>query len=314
MELVLKGLHHVTAITSDAAAAAMFYTRVLGLRLVKKTVNFDDPTAYHLYFGNDEGRPGTLLTFFDWGPSVEPGQLGPGVAHHIAFSTIEGDSLSSWKEWPARNGASVQGPFSRGSYDSLYLRDHWRIATGNCNQGERWGIRWLIEPGGFLTKWDDHSKSLKSESKEMEGSPELRLKALHHVTALSKECLLNQEFYTTLLGLAVKSNEVDTVRVDGQKLYGLGQGIPGSMISFIDVPGTNHRQVGVGTVHHIAFAVEDEEVQLEWREKLLASGVEVTRVLDWKYFRSIYFREPNGLLLEIATIPPGFMIDEQESA
>ena len=123
MEPKTQGLHHITAITSDASSAVNFYTRVLGLRLVKKTVNFDDPSAYHLYFGDEKGSPGTLITFFDWGKAIGYGQVGAGVTHHFAFTTRDEGSLANWKTWLEQNDVSVLGPFDRGSFKSLYFLD-----------------------------------------------------------------------------------------------------------------------------------------------------------------------------------------------
>src|SRR5881397_2309399 len=123
MEPKTQGLHHITAISSDASSAVNFYTRILGLRLVKKTVNFDDPSAYHLYFGDEKGNPGTLITFFDWGKAVGFGQVGAGVTHHFAFTTRDQNSLVNWKTWLEQNGVRVLGFFDRGSFKSLYFRD-----------------------------------------------------------------------------------------------------------------------------------------------------------------------------------------------
>src|SRR2546421_1872728 len=153
MEPKTQGLHHITAITSDASSAVNFYTRILGLRLVKKTVNFDDPSAYHLYFGDEKGNPGTLITFFDWGKSIGFGHVGGGVTHHFAFTTRDQESLADWKTWLEQNDVSVLGPFDRGSFKSLYFRDPdgliLEIATpgnGFFFQAED-GIRDLIVTG-----------------------------------------------------------------------------------------------------------------------------------------------------------------------
>src|SRR5438132_13817044 len=116
MEPKAQGLDHITAITSDASSAVNFYTRFLGLRLVKKTVNFDDPTAYHLYFGDEKGNPGSLITFFDWGTAVSYGQVGAGVTHHFAFTTQDEESLSEGKTWLEQNDVDVLGPFERGAF------------------------------------------------------------------------------------------------------------------------------------------------------------------------------------------------------
>src|SRR2546422_726765 len=310
MEPKTQGLHHITAITSDASSAVNFYNRILGLRLVKKTVNFDDPSAYHLYFGDEKGNPGTLITFFEWGKSIGFGQVGAGLAHHFAFTTQDHESLASWKSWLEQSGVSVLGPFDRGSFESIYFRDPdgliLEIATpGNGRDYSDASHSELILPFGR------HTASVKPHAPQVrEISIEMKLQGLHHVTALTHGSSQTREFFADILNMElIKVNRRGSSGT-AQQVFGLEGGRPGSMISFIESPVAPGGNVGVGTVHHIAFAIEDEDVQLEWRERLLARGVHVTPVLDRKYFKSIYFREPNGILLELATVPPGFGVDE----
>jgi glyoxalase family protein len=310
MELKTRGLHHITAITSDASSAVSFYTRILGLRLVKKTVNFDDPTSYHLYFGDEKGSPGTLITFFDWGKAIGFGQVGAGVTHHFAFTTRDQESLANWKTWLEQKDVNVLGPFDRGSFRSLYFRDPdgliLEIATSG--KGKDYSDSMHSE---LLLEFSNNRKAAKKESSRIRGiSIEMKLQGLHHVTALTHASSRIREFFTGILNMeSVKDNQrVSSGTV--QQIFGLEEGRPGSMISFVESPVAPHGAVGVGTVHHIAFAVEDEDSQLKWREHLLARGVHVTPVIDRKYFKSIYFREPNGILLELATVPPGFAVDE----
>src|SRR5438309_6739425 len=132
MEPKTQGLHHITAITSDASSAVSFYTRVLGLRLVKKTVNFDDPSAYHLYFGDEKGSPGTLLTFFDWGKAIGFGQVGAGVTHHFAFTTRDEGSLANWKTWLEQNDVSVLGPSLASACRKPYPRPDSPTTSSCC--------------------------------------------------------------------------------------------------------------------------------------------------------------------------------------
>ncbi len=311
MDLHLKGLHHITAITSDAGKAVRFYTGILGLRLVKKTVNFDDPTAYHLYFGDEEGKPGTLLTFFDWGTSINMGRLGAGVTQHLAFTAKGEQSLRKWRKWLEQNGVPALGPFDRGSFTSIYLRDPDGLIIEIATRGSGKGYDDSTYPESSLSDWNKRPRSDLSKQIDPGFSSDMQLQGLHHVTALSRESTRSREFYTELLNLY----DVERARPEKpgeavQYIYGLEKGAPGTMIGFIEKPEEDRGSVGIGTVHHIAFAVEDQDEQLRWRRKLLSSGIDVTQVLDRKYFRSIYFREPNGLLLEIATVPPGFMVDE----
>lgn len=314
MELKIQGLHHITAITSDASSAVNFYTRLLGLRLVKKTVNFDDPSAYHLYFSDEKGTPGTILTFFDWGREIGYGQIGAGVTHHLAFTTQDDESLNDWREWLERNHVNVLGPFDRGSFQSLYFRDPdglvLEIATiGNGRDYSDASYPELqLQLGGGTAPAKDRARGIRGISVGM------KLQGLHHATALTHGSSQTREFFTGILNLEfVKDNKRGSSGT-AQQVFGLEEGRPGSMISFVESPVAPHGAVGVGTVHHIAFAVEDDEAQLKWRERLLSRGVHVTPVMDRKYFKSIYFREPNGILLELATVPPGFGVDEQMEA
>ncbi len=182
MDLDIKGLHHITAITSDATEAIRFYTRILGLRLVKKTVNFDDPTAYHLYFGDPKGTPGTILTFFDWGPSINRGSLGAGVTHHIAFATENEDTLLKWKARLEQNKVPVEGPFNRTSGKSIYLLDPdgliMEIATPETegySDNENSELSVFSEP-----------KTLPRRTEAREAvDPEMRLQGIHHATAIA---------------------------------------------------------------------------------------------------------------------------------
>jgi glyoxalase family protein len=309
MEPKTQGLHHITAITSNASSAVTFYTRILGLRLVKKTVNFDDPAAYHLYFGDERGNPGTLITFFDWGRSIGFGQVGAGVTHHFAFTTRDEESLPKWKIWLEQNKVSVLGPFDRGSFKSIYFRDPDGLILEIATLGN--GRDYSDAIHSELTLQFDAPTTVKPEASRIrEISMEMKLKGLHHATALTHGSSQTREFFTGTLNMEMVKDNCRGSSGTAQQVFGLEGGRPGSMISFVESPVGPHGTVGVGTVHHIAFAVEDEDVQLKWRERLLARGVHVTPVLDRKYFKSIYFREPNGILLELATVPPGFGVDE----
>jgi glyoxalase family protein len=240
--------------------------------------------------------------------------VGAGVAHHFAFTTRDEESLASWKDWLEQNNVSVLGPFDRGSFKSLYFRDPdgliLEVATpGN---GKDYSDASHSE---LLLKFGNGTSSGKATAPRIRGiSVEMKLQGLHHVTALTHGSSQTREFFSGILNMeSVKENQRGSSGT-AQQIFGLEGGRPGSMISFVESPVAPHGTVGVGTVHHIALAVEDEDAQLKWRERLLARGVHVTPVLDRKYFKSIYFREPNGILLELATIPPGFGVDEPMEA
>jgi glyoxalase family protein len=310
MEPKTQGLHHITAITSDASSAVNFYTRILGLRLVKKTVNFDDPSSYHLYFGDDKGNPGTLITFFDWGKSIGFGQVGAGVTHHFGFMTQGRGSLALWKGWLEQNDVRVLGPFDRGSFHSIYFRDPDGLILEIATPGN--GVDYSDAPHSeLILPFGSHTASVKPHAPRVrEISVEMKLQGLDHVTALAHGSSQSREFFSGVLNMELVKDNQRGSSGTAQQVFGLEGGRPGSMFSVVESPAAPHGTVGVGTVHHIAFGVEDEDVQLQWRERLLARGVHVTPVLDRKYFKSIYFREPNGILLEFATIPPGFGVDE----
>src|SRR5438445_10970426 len=310
MELKTRGLHHITAITSDASSAVGFYTWVLGLRLGKKTVNFDDPSAYHLYFGDEKGSPGTLITFFDWGKAIRYGQVGAGVTHHFAFTTRDQESLANWKTWLEQNDVSVLGPFDRGSFKSLYFRDPDGLILEIAIPGN--GRDYSdASHSELLLKFSNSTSNEEVQAPRIRGiSVEMKLQGLHHVTALTHGSSQTREFFSGILNMEmVKENQRGSAGT-AQQVFGLEGGRPGSMISFVGSPVAPLGTVGIGTVHHIAFAVEDENAQLKWRARLLPRGVHVTPVLDSKDFNAIYFREPNGILLELATVPPGFGVDE----
>src|SRR2546422_10634488 len=299
MEPKTQGLHHITAITSDASSAVNFYTRFLGLRLVKKTVNFDDPSAYHLYFGDEKGNPGTLITFFDWGKSIGFGQVGAGATHHFAFTTRDGESLSRWKTWLEQSGVSVLGPFDRGSFESIYFRDPdgliLEIATpGNGRDYSDASHSELILPFGR------HTASVKPHALQVrEISIEMKLQGLHHVTAVTHGSSQTREFFADILNMElIKVNRRGSSGT-AQQVFGLEGGRPGSMISFIESPVAPGGNVGVGTVHHIAFAVEDEDVQLEWRGGLLRSRAPVRCQLGGKKINADYLHAPKAILLSV---------------
>lgn len=313
MELKTRGLHHITAITSNASSAVKFYTRFLGLRLVKKTVNFDDPSAYHLYFGDEKGNPGTLVTFFEWGKTIGFGQVGAGVTHHFAFTTRDQECLANWKIWLQQNDVSVLGPFDRGSFKSVYFRtpDGLILEIATPGNGRDYSDALHSE---LILQFDGPTTVKAGAPRIREVSVEMKLQGLHHVTALAHGSPQTREFYAGTLDMEMVKDNRRGLSGTAQQVFGLEGGRPGSMISFLESPVAPHGIVGVGTVHHVAFAVEDDEAQLKWRDRLLAAGVHVTPVLDRKYFKSIYFREPNGVLLELATIPPGFGVDEPMEA
>jgi glyoxalase family protein len=277
----LKGIHHITAISGEPQPNIDFYTEVLGLRLVKLTVNFDDPGRYHLYYGDEEGTPGTILTFFSW-PGSRPGRNGAGQISEIAFS-VPKNSLGYWYDRLRSFEVPVGRPVSRldeevlpfEDPDGLRLELIAREDVDDLPVWERGAIPTEHAVRGF------HTATLQ----ERDPDP---------VTSL----LVNQ------FGYKLVGEETNYRRLH------LEDGNAGSYIDILTMTDNNSATMGSGAVHHIAFRTPDDESQLAWQQTLKEAGFDVTKVMDRQYFRSIYFREPGGVLFEIATDIPGFAVDE----
>lgn len=274
------GLHHVTAISSDPQQTLDFYTQVLGLRLVKLTVNFDDPTTYHLYFGDDAGHPGTILTFFPW-PSQPLGRHGSGQLTSTSFS-IPRDSIPFWKD---------------------RLLKH-RIKTTDA--GERFGDPVL----SFSDRDGQNLELVGSEADKRAGwtrgpvPANNAIRGFHSVTLTEEALETSESVLVDTLGFKMKGEAKNRFR------YQIQDGAPGAIVDIISNPRSPRGFVSIGTVHHVAFRVVDDEAQKLLRTEIVKSDLNVTPVIDRLYFHSIYFREPGGVLFEAATDPPGFTFDE----
>lgn len=274
----LTGLHHVTAIASDPRDNVAFYAEVLGQRLVKKTVNFDDPTTYHLYYGDGDAQPGSILTFFPW-PGARRGQAGTGQATKTSYAVPEG-SLDFWRQRLEEK------------------RVHQADATDHFGEA----ALELADPDGLRLRLVETAAQEPHSELEPLG-PDQALRGFHGVTLTSPRPEQTREFLTRVLGLEARGSDGDVERFAFASGRATGQ--------VIDVePGAEFGQGGAGTVHHIAFRVPDDDTELAWQAHLQAHGAEVSPVMDRQYFHSIYFREPGGVLFEIATDPPGFTADE----
>jgi len=278
----ITGLHHVTAIASDPQRNLEFYVGVLGLRLVKRTINFDDPGSYHFYFGDGVGTPGTILTFFLW-PDALPGVRGVGEIEATAFA-IPAASVGYWLE---------------------RLKEHHVVARRAPGRFGDEIIR-LADPDGMLIELIASTPG--SEVQPWTEGPvpgEHSIRGLHSVSA----ALETREGTTTLL---TESFGYRLIQEAGNRarFAAPGEGGTGKTIELVCTPGSQPGRLGPGSVHHIAFRVPDDARQHAWREKILSLGYSVSPVMDRIYFRSIYFREPGGILFEIATDTPGFTNDE----
>ncbi|AYY15279.1 ring-cleaving dioxygenase [Actinobacteria bacterium YIM 96077] len=274
------GLHHVTAIADDPQRNVEFYTRVLGLRLVKQTVNFDAPDTYHLYYGDETGRPSSLLTFFPW-RGVPRGREGAGLTTATAFSVPEG-SIGWWHERLKGLGVPVEQPYSRGGEDVLSLRDPDGMT-----------IELVAAPSDQRSGWDGEA-SIPAER---------AVRGLHAITVSEHLLDPTAQMLTTTLGMRLGEEQQNRAR------FQMSGGESGTLVDVSAVSADRGLQAG-GTVHHVAFRAPDLDTMTRWRDELVESGIRVTEIIDRRYFMSIYFREPGGVLFEIATDTPGFDIDE----
>ncbi len=281
MTVSTAGLHHVTAIAGDPQKNIDFYIRGLGLRLVKKTVNFDDPGTYHLYYGDESGNPGSLLTFFPW-RGISRGRAGSGQSTSTAFSVPQG-SLGWWK-----------GHFAELGIDS-------EVTTTGSDE-ERLTVR---DPDGLRLDLVAASVEDPRDPWDSASVPAQHAVRGQHSSVLTvTDAAATVETLIADLGLSVVAETPDRVRV------GVGGGAPGNIVDVVADPGGPAGLTAGGSVHHIAFRVPDMATQQAWRDELAERGYAVTAILDRQYFTSVYFREPGGVLFEIATDTPGFDIDE----
>ena len=286
----LDGIHHVTAVTGNASRNVVFYTQVLGMRLTKKTVNQDDVSAYHLFYGDELGRPGTDLTFFDW-PDIGHHQPGTGTISMISLGVTGQDALNWWIKRFDDLHVAHDGVQTRGADGLLVLpfRDP---------EGQRLE---LVDDGGRL------------ESMPWRRSPvpvEMAIHGFYAVRLTLRKLEPSARFLTEVLGFR-SSSTYQTPQQTSVTVFEVGHGGPGTQVHVeIQPEWPFHRFVGIGGVHHVAFRTPNEEEHLQWRNRIAPVNPTVTPVIDRFYFRSIYFREPGGVLFEIATDGPGFAVDE----
>jgi len=282
MNLSITGLHHVTAIASDPQRNLDFYVGLLGLRFVKRTVNFDDPASYHFYFGDARGTPGTILTFFPW-PGARRGHRGVGQIEATAFA-ISPDSVGYWLD--------------------RFKEQHVTAEKTSERFGEE--VIRFTDPDGLLLELIAADSPGKVESWTTGPvSAEHSLRGFHSVSAAL-------EGYERTAQLLTESFGYDLAKESGNRFRFVApsESGPGRIVDLLCMPDSRAGHVAAGSVHHIAFRAKDDHEQLQWREHLVELGYNVTPVMDRTYFHSIYFREPGGILFEIATEPPGFTLDE----
>ena len=280
-DMTIAGLHHLTAIVGDPQQNVDFYTHVLGLRLVKQTVNFDDPGTYHLYYGDEIGTPGTILTFFPW-PGAPKGRRGTGQIIDISF-LIPTAALDYWIDRLSKQEITITGPATR--FDEQVIS--------------------FFDPHGLSLELVAHKDAeLRSGWEKGPIPPAYAIRGFSSVTLAETQQERTSTMLTDVLGFRLVAQEGNRFR------YEVGPGGPGARVDVLSLPDQPRGRIAVGTVHHVAWRTEDDVHQLAWQSHLAENGTDVTPVQDRQYFHSIYFREPGGVLFEIATDPPGFSVDE----
>lgn len=277
---LITGIHHITAMASDPKANLDFYTKVLGLRLIKKTVNFDDPSTYHFYFANYEGTPGTVLTFFPW-PDLPKGRPGTGQVCATAFSVPSG-ALGFWRTHLAK----VQVAF----------RD----------VPERFGekVLSLTDPDGLVIELIESDEDPRPATPHPDVPATAAIRGFHSATLAVPDAKPLTSLLTEKMHYRVRQSAAGRTRLIA------GDGKPGTFIDLLVDPALPRSLNGAGTVHHIAFRAPTDEAEVTMQARLAEAGYHVSPVMDRNYFHSIYYRVPPGILFEIATDQPGFAIDE----
>jgi len=285
MTMQVHGIHHVTAIAGDPQANVDFYTGILGLRLVKLTVNYDDPQTYHVYYGDETGHPGTILTFFPW-PGAPRGRAGTGQVAVTAFAIPDG-SLGFWADRLKAHKVEYTGPSRRFDEEVIDLQD----------------------PDGLHLELVADGRA--PESSPRPDGPVPGKDAIRRFQGVT----MAVEGYERTAGLLTATLGMREVGAKGNRFrYTVGNAGAPVFVDLLCLPSGPRGRVAVGTVHHIAWRTPDDAAQRAWREQIARLGFDVTPIIDRTYFHSIYFREPGGVLFEIATDPPGFAADEPAEA
>ena len=276
----IEGLHHVTAITADAPANVDFYTGLLGMRLVKKSVNQDDTSAYHLFYADGAGSPGTDLTFFDW-PATPPNRPGVPSIGPIALRIGSDEGLRYWRSRLSERGVTAADEGDRLTFTDPEGQRLELVVDGGAPGGRPWPASQVPE--------------------------KFQIKGLHGVALVSAR----PDQTVALLSLLGFRPADSGAAIATERRFEVGAGGPGTEI-ILRAPGARPElgRQGRGGVHHVAFRVADEASQLEWLGRVRSAGLATTDVIDRYYFKSVYFREPGGNLFELATDGPGFTVDE----
>jgi glyoxalase family protein len=278
----VHGLHHVTAISGDAQENIDFYTGVLGMRLVKKSVNQDAPGTYHLFYADAEGTPGTDLTFFPW-PEMAPARAGTGLTTEVSLAVPAG-SLDFWQNRLSDSGVQLSAPETRRGSSALPMVDPHGLAIALCETSD------------------------EREFAPWERSPvprDRQILGLHSVRLWQRDLQATGDFLTGVMGFERMEEE------EGWHGFAVHGGGSGKFLEVREAPNTARGSWGSGGVHHVAWRVPDDDAELRVREEVMRAGRRPTEVIDRFWFKSVYFLEPGGVLFELATDGPGFAVDEE---
>ncbi len=283
----IRGIHHVTAIAGDPQRNLDFYAGFLGLRFVKRTVNFDDPHTYHFYFGDEAGSPGSIMTFFPW-PGARRGRQGTGQIAVTSF-TILPSAIGFWVERLVRHNVAFEGPAKRWDADGrtelvLAFKDHDGLM-----------LQLVGHPAAEGRAAWEHAPGIGADQ---------AIHGIHTVEMWEERGEATGQLLVDTLGFRELSEE------GGIRRYAVEDGGPGSIVDVRAVGGFMRATGGVGTVHHVAWCVDDDDAEMSLRQHVISVGVQPTPMIDRTYFHSVYFREPGGVLFELATRSPGFTVDE----
>src|SRR5687768_17288892 len=283
MENRILGIHHITAIAGEAQRNYDFYTHILGVRMVKKTVNFDDPGTYHFYYGDEVGTPGSILTFFPWG-GVQKGRPGVGMATEIGYSVPKG-SLEFWTK----------------RFDEFKIK-HQPVS-------ERFGEQYLQfeDPDGLILNLVENADDKRKPWSANEVNTDAATKGFHSIVLMLRNNAATAKVLTDIFGYTFFKQEGNRHRFITDAIE------TANIIDLVEEPNGQRGINAGGTNHHVAFRVKDDELLMEFREKVLAAGLHITEKIDRNYFYSLYFREPGGVLFELASDNPGFATDETVS-
>ena len=316
MSFITRGFHHTTMVARDAVRTTTFYRNLLGLSLLHRTPNVDDPDSEHLFFGDDAATPGTLVTFLEW-TNVQRGRWGVGGIHHLALGVANEDAQLKWKRWLTDHDVAVSGPYDRGWFKSIYFTDPdghvLEIATAGPGYDSD-------EPAGSLGQSvqmprqsqlrgfrdEEAIAALTFPEAIDEISADMRLDGIHHITGMTTDVHMISDFYEATLGLrlvkkSVNQDDPTTPHWFWANYDGTGVA-PHSSLTMFGWPTSNYfARQGVGQTHHVAFRADDADQLQAWRDHLLTMNLEVSPVMDRQYYSSVFFSAPDGLMIEIAT-------------